>query len=67
MRHSEDKTLEEDFNIINSCIKKDGLVIIKTRDDDTGLSFFMLTRLIGETARGLLERSTDRKYVLVRI
>ena len=44
-RHSENRTLIEDITIINSFIKKDGLVIIKTRDDDTGLSYFMLSRM----------------------
>ena len=44
-RHS-DRTLIEDIMIINSCIRKeDGLVIIKTRDDATGLSYFMLSRM----------------------
>ena len=38
-RHSENRTLEQDITIVNNIIKKDGLVIIKTRDDDTGLSF----------------------------
>ena len=44
-RHSENRTLEQDITIVNNIIKKDGLVIIKTRDDDTGLSYFMLSRL----------------------
>ena len=36
----------QDTHIFNSRTKKDGLVIIKTRDDDTGLSYFMLSRRI---------------------
>ena len=44
-RHSENRTLKEDITIINYFIKKDRLVIIKTRDDDTGLSYFMLSRM----------------------
>ena len=44
-RHREGGNLAEDINKINSFITQNGLLIIKTRDDDTGLSYYMLTRL----------------------
>ena len=43
--HREGGNLAEDINKINSFITQNRLVIIKTRDDDTGLSYYMLTRL----------------------
>ena len=59
-RHSENRTLEQDITIVNNIIKKDGLVIIKTRDDDTGLWSQLLHVIkIGKAPRGLLEKSTD--------
>ena len=44
-RHREDGNLAEDINKLNSFITQNGLAIIKTLDDDTGLSYYMLSNM----------------------
>ena len=36
------RTLEEEFQLFNRCLKNEGLLTIKTRDEETDLSYYML-------------------------
>ena len=39
------RTLEEEFQLFNRCLKNEGLLTIKTRDEETDLSYYMLSKL----------------------
>lgn len=69
-RHREGGNLAEDINKINAFITQNRLVIIKTRDDDTGLSYYMLSklgRIVGKISRLGTPSGQNRKKTIFTI